>query len=112
MISRYIKLASLLILVYIINSLYSQNKHTMSKPVVVIGSGLAGLTTSNQLAKFNIPVIVLEKTSSIGGNSIKASSGINGANTRTQSNLNVIDSPELFIEDTEKSCLLYTSRCV
>lgn len=32
-----------------------------------------------------------------------ASSGINGANTRTQSNLNVIDSPELFIEDTEKS---------
>lgn len=75
----------------------------MSKPVVVIGSGLAGLTTSSQLAKFNIPIVLLEKTSSIGGNSIKASSGINGAGTETQSRLHVEDHPELFADDTIKS---------
>ena len=70
-------------------------------PVVVIGSGLAGLTTSNRLiSKYKIPVVLLDKAASIGGNSIKASSGINGAHTDTQQNLKVMDTPELFLKDT------------
>ncbi|KAL3232329.1 Fumarate reductase 2 [Nakaseomyces bracarensis] len=74
------------------------------QPVVVIGSGLAGLTASNQLANsYKIPVILLDKAKSIGGNSIKASSGINGALSTTQESLKVKDSPELFLEDTVKS---------
>lgn len=76
----------------------------LKKPVVVIGSGLAGLTASNRLvSKYNIPVVLLDKASSMGGNSIKASSGINGAGTITQEHLQVRDSPELFLEDTIKS---------
>ncbi|CCK71097.1 fumarate reductase KNAG_0G00400 [Huiozyma naganishii CBS 8797] len=77
----------------------------MSKDsVVVIGSGLAGLAASNQLVnKYNIPVILVDKASSIGGNSIKASSGINGAHTGTQDAQGVKDTPELFFEDTVKS---------
>ncbi|CCH60880.1 hypothetical protein TBLA_0D03810 [Henningerozyma blattae CBS 6284] len=76
---------------------------TMS-PVVIVGTGLAGLATGNQLVnKYKIPVILLDKASSIGGNSIKASSGINGAMTTTQNALNVKDTPELFFNDTLKS---------
>lgn len=73
-------------------------------PVVVIGSGLAGLTASNQLVHTHrIPVILLDKAKNIGGNSIKASSGINGALSTTQENLHINDSPELFLEDTISS---------
>lgn len=74
-----------------------------TRPVVVVGTGLAGLSASNQLVKHKIPVILLDKAPSIGGNSIKASSGINGAWTETQKRLNVKDSPELFLQDTVKS---------
>ncbi|CAB4254656.1 similar to Saccharomyces cerevisiae YEL047C Soluble fumarate reductase, required with isoenzyme Osm1p for anaerobic growth [Maudiozyma barnettii] len=75
-----------------------------SNPVVIIGSGLAGLSAANQLInEFNAPVVILDKAANMGGNSIKASSGINGANTITQSKLNIADSPSLFLEDTVKS---------
>ena len=73
-------------------------------PVVIIGSGLAGLSAGNQLVnKYKVPIILLEKAASIGGNSVKASSGINGAFTLTQQQLGVKDSPELFAQDTIKS---------
>ncbi|CAL9737475.1 fumarate reductase 2 [Monosporozyma servazzii] len=77
---------------------------SQTNPVVIIGSGLAGLSAANQLVlKHNIPIILLDKAETIGGNSIKASSGINGAWSSTQQNLNVEDSPELFLKDTIKS---------
>ena len=73
-------------------------------PVVIIGSGLAGLSAANQLInEYNSPVVILDKAANMGGNSIKASSGINGANTVTQEKLDVKDSPSLFLEDTIKS---------
>ncbi|EDO16321.1 hypothetical protein Kpol_1059p11 [Vanderwaltozyma polyspora DSM 70294] len=74
------------------------------KPVVIIGTGLAGLSAGNQLVNMHkVPIIMLDKASSIGGNSTKASSGINGASTITQQQLNVKDSPDLFLQDTVKS---------
>ncbi|CCE63822.1 hypothetical protein TPHA_0F03420 [Tetrapisispora phaffii CBS 4417] len=67
------------------------------KPVVIIGTGLAGLSAGNQLVnKYKIPIVLLDKAANIGGNSTKASSGINGAFTMTQKTLNVQDSPEYF----------------
>ncbi|KAH3900394.1 probable Osmotic growth protein 1 [Saccharomycodes ludwigii] len=74
-------------------------------PVVVIGSGLAGLSTCNQLvSKYNIPVILIDKAEKIGGNSIKASSGINGTPSKTQELLGIQgDSPNLFFNDTVHS---------
>ncbi|KAH7119718.1 FAD binding domain-containing protein [Dendryphion nanum] len=51
---------------------------------IVVGSGLAGLTAASQLIARNIPVRLLERASKPGGNSIKASSGINGAPTKYQ----------------------------
>jgi len=39
----------------------------------------------------------------MGGNSTKATSGINGAGTNTQKDLNIPDSAKIFFEDTKKS---------
>ncbi|CEP64064.1 fumarate reductase LALA0_S10e01442g [Lachancea lanzarotensis] len=76
----------------------------LSHPVVIIGSGLAGLSTANQLVlKHKIPIVLLDKASSLGGNSIKASSGINGALTNTQMTLKVEDSSTAFYQDTVNS---------
>ncbi|KKK14100.1 hypothetical protein P175DRAFT_0428886 [Aspergillus ochraceoroseus IBT 24754] len=55
-----------------------------SKHVVVVGSGLAGLSAASQLVLQNVPVIMLDRAEKPGGNSMKASSGINGAPTKFQ----------------------------
>ncbi|GMM37505.1 fumarate reductase [Saccharomycopsis crataegensis] len=84
-----------------------------AKPALVVGSGLAGLTAAHELLnKYNLSVMLFEKTPKLGGNSIKASSGINGVNTPQQiavlKNLEKThqskkDSVELFMKDTIKS---------
>ncbi|PYI00696.1 FAD dependent oxidoreductase [Aspergillus sclerotiicarbonarius CBS 121057] len=70
--------------------------------LIVIGSGLAGLTTTSQLLTHRIPVLLLERFPKPGGNSIKASSGINGAPTRFQPLPN-LDSVAAFQTDTVSS---------
>ncbi|BCS20276.1 putative FAD dependent oxidoreductase [Aspergillus puulaauensis] len=63
------------------------NQIPLSNPqahVIVVGTGLAGLSAATQLTTHNIPVILLDRADRPGGNSIKASSGINGAPTRFQ----------------------------
>lgn len=67
---------------------------------VVVGSGLAGLTATLSLAQKGMKVALLEKTDKLGGNSIKASSGINGAQTRFQEPGDLVS---LFAQDTIKS---------
>ncbi|KAL7570465.1 hypothetical protein ACA910_004250 [Epithemia clementina (nom. ined.)] len=54
------------------------NSNQQNKPdAIVIGSGLAGLTAALTILDRGGRVFILEKESSLGGNSIKASSGIN-----------------------------------
>lgn len=101
------KLYLLLLFLFVI-ILYRQSSTQMTTkfaaPVVIVGSGLAGLSTGNQLVtKYKVPIVLLDKASSIGGNSIKASSGINGAVTTTQKTLKVDDSVDKFYQDTFKS---------
>ena len=55
-----------------------------TEPVVIVGSGLAGLSAASELISHNIPVHIIERQAHLGGNSIKASSGINGVPTRFQ----------------------------
>ncbi|CAN0310642.1 unnamed protein product, partial [Discosporangium mesarthrocarpum] len=52
--------------------------------IIVIGGGLAGLCAAIEAAEAGAIVVLLEKQKSIGGNSAKATSGINGVNTTTQ----------------------------
>ncbi|KAK4229228.1 fumarate reductase [Podospora fimiseda] len=73
-------------------------------PVIVVGAGLAGLSASLSALKAGAPSVrLLERAPKPGGNSIKASSGINGAPTRYQpvAKLGKID--DSFWEDTARS---------
>lgn len=69
---------------------------------IVVGGGLAGLTATLSLLERGANVLLLEKFS-WGGNSMKATSGINAVPTRLQDRLGVHDSPGLFYNDTYAS---------
>ncbi|CAN8098302.1 unnamed protein product [Discula destructiva] len=58
-----------------------------SPTVIVVGSGLAGLSASYSALRAGATVRLLERAAKPGGNSIKASSGINAAPTRFQHGL-------------------------
>merc|ERR1712125_3267 len=47
-------------------------------------------------------VLLLDQSPFCGGNSTKATSGINGANTKSQRNKNITDSNDIFLADTLK----------
>jgi len=93
--------------------------------VIVVGGGLAGLSAAHTLLERGANVLLLDKqgwvlfriintalsnsllpASFMGGNSTKATSGINGAGTNTQKDLNIPDSAKIFFEDTKKSVCL------
>ena len=48
-------------------------------------------------------ILILFSFRFMGGNSTKATSGINGAGTQSQQDLGIPDSAKLFFEDTKKS---------
>jgi flavocytochrome c len=73
-----------------------------TKQVIVVGGGLGGMSAANTVLENNGRVVLLDKSSFCGGNSTKATSGINGAGTRTQKNQGISDSKELFTNDTLK----------
>ncbi|TPX69832.1 hypothetical protein SpCBS45565_g02186 [Spizellomyces sp. 'palustris'] len=76
----------------------------MASPhVIIIGGGLAGLSAAHTVLERGGNVILLDKNSFLGGNSTKATSGINGAGTATQRKLNIPDTSEIFYEDSAKS---------
>ena len=68
--------------------------------VIVIGGGLAGFTAANTVLENGGRVVVLDKMAFCGGNSTKATSGINGSETVTQKQQNISDTNELFFQDT------------
>eukprot|EP01027_Heterolobosea_sp_BB2_P020749 GEZU01029633.1.p1 GENE.GEZU01029633.1~~GEZU01029633.1.p1 ORF type:complete len:611 (+),score=184.53 GEZU01029633.1:1-1833(+) len=75
----------------------------MQKQVIVVGGGLSGLSAAHTVLERGGNVVVIDKNPFFGGNSTKATSGINGALTRTQIKLGIQDSPEKFYEDTARS---------
>lgn len=72
------------------------------KPVIVVGSGLAGLSAAYEALKAGASVRMLDRAPKPGGNSIKASSGINGAGTRFQ-HAQGISQDDTFYADTVRS---------
>ena len=68
--------------------------------VVVIGGGLAGLSAAHTVLERGGNVVVIDKNPFMGGNSTKATSGINGTLTKTQILQGVKDSVDAFLKDT------------
>ncbi|UZP46136.1 hypothetical protein NXS19_013948 [Fusarium pseudograminearum] len=75
----------------------------MAPRVIVVGGGLSGLSAAHTIYLAGGNVVVLDKQGFFGGNSTKATSGINGALTRTQVDTGIPDSVKQFYDDTLKS---------
>jgi flavocytochrome c len=71
--------------------------------VIVVGGGLAGLSAAHTVIENGGRVVVIDKSAFMGGNSTKATSGINGAGTVTQRLKKIPDTPEIFENDTATS---------
>uniref|UniRef100_A0A0N4Z482 fumarate reductase (NADH) n=1 Tax=Parastrongyloides trichosuri TaxID=131310 RepID=A0A0N4Z482_PARTI len=74
-------------------------------PIIIVGGGLAGLAAALEVLEQGVPskVVLFEKEKALGGNSAKASSGINACGTDIQREKNIEDNVELFKLDTLKA---------
>ncbi|MCJ1477566.1 hypothetical protein MMC13_006238 [Lambiella insularis] len=75
----------------------------MAPRVIVVGGGLSGLSAAHTIYLNGGNVLLLDKNNFFGGNSTKATSGINAALTRTQVDEKIADSVKQFYDDTLKS---------
>ncbi|GBG69316.1 hypothetical protein CBR_g4013 [Chara braunii] len=71
--------------------------------VAIVGGGLAGLSAAVEVVKRGGSVVLIEKTARLGGNSAKASSGMNAANSTPQLLMGIEDDLDDFKSDTIKS---------
>lgn len=82
----------------------------MLKQVIVIGGGLSGLSAAHTVLEYGGKVLLLDKNPFCGGNSTKATSGLNAAGTKTQIRKGIEDSAEIFEKDTARSANLGKSE--
>ena len=68
--------------------------------IVIIGAGGAGMTAAINAKQAGKDVILLEKMPYAGGNTTKATGGMNAAETHYQAEQGIDDSVEQFVEDT------------
>jgi succinate dehydrogenase/fumarate reductase flavoprotein subunit len=59
-----------------------QQEQEQQNKVIVIGGGLAGLSAAHTVLENGGSVVLLDKSAFLGGNSTKATSGINGTSIR------------------------------
>ena len=88
-----------------IQSILSLSK-TYDYDIIIVGSGLAGLSAAyeaNDISNGSLKICILEQEPKYGGNSMKATSGINMLNSPLQKKENIKDSFDLFFNDTRKS---------
>lgn len=68
--------------------------------LIVVGSGGAGLTAAVQASELGLRVVVLEKNAKVGGNTSRASSGMNAAETSIQAQHGIVDHMRAFYDET------------
>ncbi|KAJ3366529.1 NADH-cytochrome b5 reductase [Allomyces javanicus] len=71
--------------------------------VAIVGGGLAGLSAAITAYRRGAHVTLLDKEPRLGGNSAKASSGMNAVHTKHQADLGIEDTVEQLVADTLKS---------
>lgn len=77
-----------------------QKAEAVEADVVVIGAGGAGMTAALEAKAAGKKVVIIEKTAMAGGNTARATGGMNAAETAVQKALKVEDSVKAFINDT------------
>lgn len=68
--------------------------------LIVIGSGCAGLTCAIQARELGLKPVILEKMETFGGNSMRASSGMNASETIVQLKHGIVEDWHDFYEET------------
>lgn len=79
-----------------------KTEETLNVDCVVVGAGGAGMTAALEAKAAGLNVVIVEKMAMAGGNSVKATGGMNAAETDVQESYGVEDSVEVFVEDTMK----------
>ena len=74
----------------------------LDRDVIIIGAGGAGLSAAIAAHEAGADVLVLEKMPIAGGNTTRATGGMNAAETKFQEALDIEDSVDLFVEETMK----------
>jgi len=78
----------------------------MLNQVIIIGGGLSGVSAAHTALEHGARVLLLDKSPFCGGNSTKATSGMNACVTKTQVAKGIKDSVESFEKDTVLSANL------
>lgn len=73
---------------------------TLEADIVIVGAGGAGMTAAISAVQAGKSVIILEKMKYAGGNTTKATGGMNAAETHYQAEQGITDSVAQFVEDT------------
>lgn len=80
---------------------YSTMKDLKSKyDVVIIGAGGAGMSAALAAKEKGLKPVILEKMPVAGGNTLKASSGMNASETKVQKKAGIKDSNEKYYQET------------
>jgi fumarate reductase flavoprotein subunit len=87
---------------YVGNETETGDVEDLEYDVVVVGAGGAGMTAAIEVAEAGYSVIIVEKMPIIGGNTNRATGGMNAAETIYQEAAGVEDSKETFFADTMK----------
>ena len=77
-----------------------KEEKTIETEIVIIGAGGAGMTAAIMAQQAGKDFVILEKMPYVGGNTTKATGGMNAAETHYQKEQGVEDSVELFAQDT------------
>lgn len=75
---------------------------TLDVDVVIVGAGGAGMTAAIEANAAGKKVLLVEKMGMAGGNTARATGGMNASGTKVQADKGVTDSVESFVEDTMK----------
>ena len=75
---------------------------TLDTDIVIIGAGGAGMAAAIMVQQAGKDFVLLEKMPYVGGNTTKATGGMNAAETHYQKEQGIEDSVELFAADTMK----------
>lgn len=79
-----------------------KEEKNLETEIVIVGAGGTGMTAAIMAQQAGKDFIILEKMPYVGGNTTKATGGMNAAETHYQKEQGIEDSVELFAEDTMK----------
>ena len=80
----------------------TKEEKAIQTDLVIVGAGGAGMTAAIVAKQAGIDFVILEKMPYVGGNTTKATGGMNAAETHYQKEQGIEDSVDLFFQDTMK----------